>query len=91
MAPLIRRSSWRYLWRHPWQVALAVLGVGLGVAVAVAVDVASGSAHRAFELSMDEVAGRATHQIVGGPAGVDEQVYARLRLQAGVRPSAPAV
>ena len=30
---LIQRGLSRYLWRHPWQLALAVLGIALGVAV----------------------------------------------------------
>ena len=33
-----------------------------------------------FDLSTDTIAGKATHQIVGGPAGLDETIYARLRV-----------
>ncbi|MCG5536084.1 ABC transporter permease [Ectothiorhodospira mobilis] len=76
--------------RHPWNVLLSILGVALGVAVVVGVDLANSSASRAFELSLDAVSGRATHQVLGGPAGLDEAVYTRLRL-AGVRDSAPVV
>lgn len=83
-------SSARYLWRRPWQMMLAVTGVALGVAVVVAVDLANDSALRAFRLSMDQVAGEATHQIIGGPTGLDEQVYTRLRLH-GMRDSAPVI
>lgn len=85
------RSSWRHLHRHPWQAVLSVLGVALGVAVVVAIDLSNQSAARAFELSTEAVAGRATHQIVGGPSGVPEQVYTTLRLEAGVREAAPIV
>ncbi len=91
MSPLLWRSSQRYLWRHPWQLGLAVLGVALGVAVVVAVDLANSSSSRAFRLSMEEISGRATHQILGGTAGLDEQVYTRLRVEAGIRASAPLV
>ena len=55
--------------RHPWQSLLMVLGITLGVAVVVAIDLANASASRAFDLSTEAVAGRATHQIDGGPAG----------------------
>ena len=71
--------GWRYLLRHPWQSALMVLGITLGVAVAVAVDLANASATRAFDYSTDSVAGRATHQIVAGPQGLDEALYVTLR------------
>ncbi|MGD8491516.1 MAG: ABC transporter permease [Anaerolineae bacterium] len=86
--------GWRYLVRHPWQSALMVLGVALGVAVAVAVDLANASATRAFDYSTDAVAGRATHQIVGGPLGLDEALYVELRREGLVtndRPAAPIV
>ncbi len=82
--------GWRYLLRHPWQTALMVLGIALGVAVMVAIDLANTAASRAFDLSTDAIAGRATHQIIGGPAGLDEALYARLRA-AGVRDAAPVV
>ncbi len=82
--------GWRYLARRPWQTALMVLGIALGVAVMVAIDLANSAASRAFDLSTDAIAGRATHQIVGGPAGLDETLYARLRA-AGVRDAAPVV
>jgi putative ABC transport system permease protein len=68
-----------------------VLGVTLGVAVVVAVDLANASASRAFDLSVDAVAGRATHQIVGGPQGVDETIYADLRRVGIVGAAAPVI
>jgi putative ABC transport system permease protein len=85
------RAGLRHLGRHPWQTGLSVLGIALGVAVVVAVDLAQGSARRAFELSAEAVTGRATHQVVGGPAGLDEGVFVRLVREAGARPAAPVV
>src|SRR3569833_87652 len=69
----------RHLVRHPAQLLLALVGLSLGVATIIAVDIATASSRRAFELSMDAVNGAATHQVVGGPQGVDEQVYVDLR------------
>ena len=91
MIPIIYRANFGYLLRHPWQLALAVLGIGIGVAVIVAVDLANTSARKAFELSMDAVSGAATHQIIGGPRGVDEGLYTRLRVDHGIRGIAPVV
>jgi putative ABC transport system permease protein len=71
--------GWRYLLRHPWQSILMVVGITLGVAVVVAIDLANASASQAFDLSAEAVAGRATHQIVGGPQGLNDDVYGTLR------------
>jgi putative ABC transport system permease protein len=75
--------GWRYLLRHPWQSALMILGITLGVAVVVAIDLANASASKAFDLSTEAVSGKATHQIVGGPNGLDERLYADL-VQSGL-------
>jgi putative ABC transport system permease protein len=88
---LLWRASLRHLARHPWQIGLSVLGVALGVAVALSIDLATGSARRAFELSTEAVTGRATHQILGGPSGLAENVYRTLRLDLGVRLAAPVL
>jgi putative ABC transport system permease protein len=76
---LLAAASVRHLLRHPAQGALALLGLALGVATIVAVDIATASARRAFELSLRAVNGTATHQIAGGPGGIDEQLYVQLR------------
>jgi len=81
----------RYLLQHPWLMGLSVLGVALGVAVVVAIDLANVSAERAFELSAETVAGKATHQVVGAGATLDEDVYRRLRVEHRYRQSAPVV
>ncbi|MFQ5857156.1 MAG: FtsX-like permease family protein [Anaerolineae bacterium] len=89
-APLLKMGL-RHALRRPLQSALLVMGVALGVAVIVAIDLANGSASRAFEIATDSVAGRATHQIVGGPTGLDEDIYRRLRVDLDMRQSAPVV
>jgi putative ABC transport system permease protein len=91
MMPATWRASIGYLVRHPWQLCLSMLGVGIGVAVIVAVDLANASSRKAFLMSMDAVTGEATHQVVGGPAGVDESVYVELRVKHGMRAIAPVV
>lgn len=90
MSSVLWRASLRHLGAHPWQLGLSVLGIALGVAVVVAVDLANESARRAFTGFAESLTGRATHRIVGGPSGVPDALYARLR-SAGVRSLAPVV
>ncbi len=85
------RLGWRQLFRHPWQTFLMVLGITLGVAVVVAVDLANISASRAFDMSTDAVVGKSTHQITGGPNGLDQAVYANLRQSGTVSFAAPVI
>ncbi|HZD56586.1 MAG TPA: ABC transporter permease, partial [Anaerolineales bacterium] len=87
----IYRIGWRYLARHPWQSILMILGITLGVAVVVAIDLANASASRAFDLSTEAVVGRATHQIAGGPDGLDDPAYAKLKSSGEVDAAAPVV
>jgi putative ABC transport system permease protein len=88
---LLIKTGWRYLLRHPWQSILMILGITLGVAVVIAVDLANASASRAFDLSTQSVAGKATHQIDGGPTRLNESIYIALR-NAGLEiPLAPVV
>jgi putative ABC transport system permease protein len=85
------RASLGYLLRHPWQLGLAILGISIGVAVMVAVDLANESSRKAFVASMDTLNGEASHQIIGGPGGVDESVYVNLRVNQGIRSVAPVM
>ena len=91
MIPVTLRANFGYLLRHPLQLALALLGIGIGVAVIVAVDLANSSARKAFLLSMDAVTGEATHQVIGGPRGIEETDYVRLRADKRIRTIAPIV
>ncbi len=87
----VLRLAWRHVKRRPLQSLFFVLGVAIGVAMIIAIDLANGSATRAFELGTETVAGRATHQIVGGPNRLDMEQYAALRRDLGYRLSAPIV
>jgi len=84
-------KAWLRDWRrHPLQRLLTILGVIIAIAVVLAVDLANQSAQRAFDRSMLEVAGAATHQVLGPAEGFDERHYVDLRL-AGWRDLAPIV
>jgi putative ABC transport system permease protein len=85
------RTGLRDLVRRPLHTGLMVLGVALGVAVVVAIDLANTSASRGFARSTEAVTGRATHQVLGGPSGLDQDVLRRIRVEGGLRASAPVV
>ena len=77
--------------RQRWLAVLSILGVALGVAVIVAVDIANTAAQRSFAMANEFINGRTTHRLVGGPNGVDEDLYRQLRVHAGIRNIAPVV
>lgn len=87
---ILARAGLRHYLHHPLQAFLLTLGIALGVAVVVATELTRVSAQRAFDIAAETIAGRTTHQIVGGPRGLDERVYAHLRLS-GWRDGAPVV
>src|SRR5260370_40739132 len=95
--PLLWAASIRHLLRHPAQLVLARVGLSVGVGTIIAVDIATASSGRAFQLSSQAVNGAATHEITGGPQGVDERFYVDLRNSGpgggeGMRPAlAPVV
>jgi putative ABC transport system permease protein len=85
------KTGLRYLIRRPLLSLLCILGVALGVAVVIAIDLANESASRAFNLSTETVAGRATHQVVSGSGRIDEALYRTIKVDLGVRNAAPVV
>ena len=88
---MLWRIALRNVLRHPWLTVLTVTGVALGVAVVSAVDIANDAAQRSFRIAAESVAGRATHQVVGGPAGLPEDLYRTIRVTRRFRASAPVV
>lgn len=91
MSRLLVRSGLRGWLQHPGQAALSVLGVALGVGLVTGMDLALESSREAFRVSSETVAGRATHQVVGEAGGVPDSVFRDVRVDAGIRESAPVV
>lgn len=85
------RLTGRYVTRRLLQSVLFVLGIALGVAVGVAIDLANTSAGRAFDLSVGSVTGRTTHQVVGSTGRLATEVYRTIRVDLGIRSSAPVI
>jgi putative ABC transport system permease protein len=88
---ILLRASLRRLTQHPWQLVLSIVGIALGVGVVTSIDLTNSSSRRAFLLSREAVAGRASHHIRGGPVGLPEDLYRLIRVELGVRSSAPVV
>jgi putative ABC transport system permease protein len=78
--PALLTASRRYLTRHPWQTWLSIIGIALGVAVVIAVDLANESARRGFRLSVEQVAGPASHQIRAAAGSIPDETYTALRV-----------
>ncbi len=89
--PILVRLAQRSVARSFLQSVLLMVGVALGVAVVVAIDLANTSAGRAFALSTETVTGKATHQIVGGSAGLPTALYRQLRVDLDLQAIAPVV
>ncbi len=87
----LNKSSLRYLLKHPWQFGLSVLGIAMGVAIVVSIDIANFSSSTAFNLSLNAVAGKATHQITGTSEGIPDSLYTYLRITKGFRNIAPVI
>lgn len=90
-SPLLLRAGLRYLLRHRWQGLLALSGIALGVAVVLAVDLANSGARAAFELSAQQLQGRATHRLAVPGAALPDDVYVSLMRAPGAPPMAPVV
>ena len=77
----LRYLSLRYWLRHRGAFLLAALGVALGIAVFVSIQIANASVLGAFSASLDAVTGKANLQIRGGPNGLPDALFSRLKNQ----------
>jgi putative ABC transport system permease protein len=63
----------------------------MGVAIVVSIDIANHSSGKAFNLSMNAVAGKSTHQIIGTSEGIPDSIYYDLRVKEGMKNIAPVI
>lgn len=97
LSPSLMRSSVRFFSKHPWQFFLTLSSIALGAAVMIAVDLANNSARESFSHSIESVSGRMTHHIKNAQGaqaaevGLDENLYADLRIKYGYHHSAPII
>lgn len=88
---LLLRLSLNHIKRFKLQSLLMVLGIALGVAVVVSIDLASQSARQSFQASTRNLAGQATHQIIGSHHGLPEKIYTDIKVQSGFDKISPIV
>lgn len=91
MPSLLWASYRRYLSVNWWLPLLSLCAIATGVAVILGIDVASLSARRSFDLSTQALTGQATHSVVRGGSTVPDELYRQLRVERGLRRSAPVV
>jgi putative ABC transport system permease protein len=88
---LLWLSYRRYLRKNWWLPLLSICAIATGVSVILGIDVASISARKSFALSTQALTGQATHSLVGSGQTVPDDFYRQLRVDWGLRRSAPVV
>lgn len=88
---LFRWHVLRYLAQHPLLATLNVATVALGVALYLAIQIANHSANRAFEASVDVVAGKAQLEVRAPAENLRDEVFPIVARQAGVAAATPLV
>jgi putative ABC transport system permease protein len=88
---LLTRASSRHFIQHPWLTALALFSIALGVAVVTAVDLANQGAMDSLVKTTSALAGGATHQLIGPPGGIPEQIYPGISQNRNILHATPVV
>jgi len=88
---LLRLLSWPYLRRHLLRWILTVAGIVLGVGVFVAMHTANRSIFRAFDTTIDRIAGTTQLQVSAGEFGFDESILERVQSVPEVGVAVPVV
>ena len=88
---LLRLLSWPYLRRHLLRWILTLAGIVLGVAVFVAIHTANRSIFRAFDRTVDQIAGSTQLQVSTGEFGFDEAVLERVQSVPEVGVAVPVI
>ncbi|MFT5469185.1 MAG: putative ABC transport system permease protein [Verrucomicrobiales bacterium] len=91
MLRLFNQLVVRYLWRHKLIALLDLLSVAIGVSVYLAIQTANHSANRAFESSIDVIAGKTHLEVRGVIDGVDEILLFKLASDPDIRAVTPMI
>ena len=81
----------RYAWTHRLRTAVQVLAITVGVALGYAVSLINTAALAEFNAALREINGEADAVIEGSRAGFDEQLYARVASDPGVKLASPVL
>ncbi len=88
---LFRWHVLRYLAKHPLLATLNVTTVALGVALYVAIQIANYSANRAFEASVDVVAGKAQLEVYAPARNLPDDLLPIIAHHAGIAAATPII
>lgn len=91
MQDLLTKSGIRYILKHKWQYGLSILGIAIGVSIVVSIDIANYSTEKAFNYSLNEVAGKSTHRIFPKSSGIPDSFYSFLKVEKGLKNIAPVI
>ena len=77
---LLRLLAWPYARKHRLRSVLTLAGIVLGVALFVGMHTANGNLSRAFQQTIDRIAGRAQLQITAAEAAIPEEILEKVNL-----------
>lgn len=81
----------RYAWTYRLRTAVQVLAITVGVALGYAVSLINSSALNEFSAALRQINGEADAVIEGSRTGFDEQLFARVASEPGVRLASPVL
>jgi putative ABC transport system permease protein len=88
---LLRLISWPYVRKHLLRSVLTTAGIVLGVALLVGMQTANRSVLRAFNDTVEHIAGRTQLQVSAGDVGFSEDVLERVQSLREIRAAAPVI
>ena len=88
---LLRLITWPYVRKHLLRSVLTTAGIVLGVALLVGMQTANRSVLRAFNNTVERIAGKSQLQVTAGDAGFPEDVLERVQSLREIRAAAPVI
>jgi putative ABC transport system permease protein len=88
---LLRLITWPYVRKHRLRSVLTTVGIAIGVSLLVGMHTANDSVMRAFNDTVDRIAGKAQLQVTAGDIGFVEEVLDRVQAVPEVRAAAPVI
>ena len=88
---LLRLITWPYVRKHLLRSVLTTAGIVLGVALLVGMQTANRSVLRAFNDTVEHIAGKTQLQVSAGDAGFGEDVLERVESLREIRAAAPVI
>src|SRR5436305_9304774 len=88
---LLRLITWPYVRKHLLRSVLTTAGIVLGVALLVGMQTANQSVLRAFNQTVERIAGKTQLQVSAGDSGFGEDVLERVQSVPEVRAASPVI